>query len=497
MGNLNCTIYEREHIYKQAKDYPKKYFSNFFKEKIGQILNEKGEEINKSTISKEKHHIADQLGIDYESFRKYINEQKTIKKRDFVVAICVLIKATSDETEDLFYYFEMDEWTPSRYKNNYSRDDIFIEILDNQESITYSIDEVDEKLTNRQFETLDIIDHKIKNNIENVNYPYPLIKKKVECRADELLFGDQYNSLSTEYKINKYRIYATMWLRVSKNEYFELFTSGNSDYAVHKYNKNDFDNFQSYKNIDETGEFKDCFMELNKMVELETMRIADILNDTKNYYSRRSAKVIDNEIHVFYEIYNYSIPEKNEYYFMDYVNGKYTLYVSPKSIFMRFYLTDKEYSNLYGKSLERKRYLRKIEQYNSIEAMEEKLKYKDFFLKFKMSAFNKIKAEIDSLVTNLKSGKEHIGNFEDTYDFQSDIIMHYKVTEEFKCIYDPEYGEIDNWAEKAKFYSDDNLEVELTIENLIEGFELGLGSIEEILRFLSKHNSLKIIDCME
>lgn len=81
----------------------------------------------------------------------------------------------------------------------------------------------------------------------------------------------------------------------------------------------------------------------------------------------------------FYEIYNYSIPEKNEYYFMDCVNGKYTLYVSPESIFMRFYLTDKEYSNIYGKSLERKRYLRKIEQFNSIEAMEEKLKYKDFF----------------------------------------------------------------------------------------------------------------------
>ena len=129
----------------------------------------------------------------------------------------------------------MKEWIPSRYKNNYSRDDIFIEILDNQDSITYSIDEVNEKLTNRQFDMLDIIDHKIKNNIknmENVNYPYPLIKKKVECGVDELLYGDLYNSLSTEYKINKYHIYATMWLRVSKNEYFELFTSGNNDYAV-------------------------------------------------------------------------------------------------------------------------------------------------------------------------------------------------------------------------------------------------------------------------
>ena len=498
MENLNCTIYEREHIYKQAKDYPKKFFSNFFKQKIGKILDEKGEEINKNTISKEKHRIADQLGIDCESFRKYINEQKPIKKRDFVVAICVLIKATSDETEDLFYYFEMKEWTPSRYKNNYSRDDIFIEILDNQDSITYSIDEVNEKLTSRQFDTLNIIDHKIKKNIrniENVNYPYPLIKKKVECRADELIFGDQYNSLSTEYKINKYRIYATMWLRVSKNEYFELFTSGNSDYAVHKYN-NVFDNFQSYNNIDETGEFKNCFMELNKMVESETMRIADILNDTKNYNGRRSAKVIDNEIHVFYEIYNYSIPEKNEYYFMDYVNGKYTLYVSPESIFMRFYLTDKEYSNIYGKSIERTKYLRKIEQYNSIEAMEEKLKYKDFFLKFKVSAFNKIKSEIDCLVDNLKSGKEHIGNFEDTYEITSQIFEHYKITKAFKCTYDSE-GVIDDWAEKAKFYSDGNLKVELTIENLIEGFELGLGTIEEILSFLSKHNSLKILDCIE
>ena len=69
------------------------------------MLDEEGEEANKLTIAKEKEKIANQLGINYELFKKYINEQKQIKKRDFVIAICILIKATSDETGDLFLYF--------------------------------------------------------------------------------------------------------------------------------------------------------------------------------------------------------------------------------------------------------------------------------------------------------------------------------------------------------------------------------------------------------
>ncbi|GEM_PF-938442 len=497
MGNSQYLIDEKEQVYRQPQEFPNKFFSEFVKDKISRLLDEEGEEANKLTIAKEKEKIANQLGINYELFKKYINEQKQIKKRDLVIAICILIKATSDETGDLFLYFKMKEWEPARHKGNTSRDDIFMGILDIQETNTFSLDEVDERLSDMQFNTLDIIDHKIKKKKLTVNYPYPLIKKKIECRVDELIYGDQYNSLSTEYDINRYHIIAKMWLGISKEDYYELHTENEGIFYL---KKNTDILFEPYKKLEDTGKFKDCFIELSKMVEIEKKRMATILNDTKNYKCRRSARVIENELHVFYETYNYSIPELCEYYLMDYANGEYTLYVSKNSMFMRFYLTDQEYVNIYGKSLSRNKYLENIKQYRSIESMEKKLEsdknYRYHFLKRRISAFKTIKLEIDSLIEKLTTGKVHILNLEYVFDNPCDIFKYYDVTEEFQCVHDDEYGEISNGIDKATFSIDDKQDIELTFENLIDGFELGLGSIDEIGKFLLQHKSLKIADCI-
>ncbi|MCR4890352.1 MAG: hypothetical protein K5979_14445 [Ruminococcus sp.] len=495
MGNSQYLIDEKEQVYRQPQEFPNKFFSEFFKAKISIILDENGEVANKKTIAKEKELIADQLGIDYESFKKFINEQKQIKKRDLVIAICVLIKANSTETDEVLDFFKMPELEPS-WDEIESRDDVLIDILDSKCEKPYSVAEINKKLTDKHYNNLDIIDHKKKDSLRK-EYPYPLIKKKIECRVDELIYGDQYNSLSTEYDINRYHIIARMWLGIYKEDYYELHTENEGIFYL---KKNTDILFEQYKKLEDTGKFKDCFIELSKMVEIEKKRMAKILNDTKNYKCRRSARVIENELHVFYETYNYSIPELCEYYLMDYVNGEYTLYVSKNSMFMRFYLTDQEYVNIYGKSLNRNKYLENIKQYRSIESMEKKLEsdknYRYHFLKRRISAFKTIKLEIDSLIEKLTTGKVHILNLEYVFDNPCDIFKYYDVTEEFQCVYDDEYGEISNGIDKATFSIDDKQDIELTFENLIDRFELGLGSIDEIGKFLLQHKSLKIADCI-
>lgn len=495
MEDRHFLIDEREQVYRQPQNFPKQFFSEFFKAKICKILDEKGEVANKRTIATEKELMAEKLGIDYESFKKYVNGNKKITKRDCIIAICALIQANSVETDNVLDFFNMLELEPS-WDDIESRDGILIRILDTQSDNPYSINEINRELADNHYSILDIIDHK-KTSTAPIKYPYPLIKKKVECRVDELLYGDQYNSLSTEYDINKYHIIARMRLGNPKDEYYELYTKND---GVFCYKKNTDVLFYSCNNLEDTGKFKDCFIELTKMVETEKKRMAKILNDTKNYKCRCSARVIENELHVFYETYNYSIPELCEYYLMDYVNGKYTLFVSKDSMFMRFYLTDQEYVRIYGKSLNRNKYLENIKQYRSIESMEKKLesdkKYRYHFLKRRISAFKTIKLEIDSLIEKLTTGKVHILNLEYVFDNPCDIFKYYDVTEEFQCVYDDEYGEISNGIDKATFSIDDKQDIELTFENLIDGFELGLGSIDEIGKFLLQHKSLKIADCV-
>lgn len=495
MENRQFLIDEREQVYRQPQDFPKQFFSEFFKAKICKMLDEKGEVANKRTIAKEKELMAEKLGIDYESFKKYINGNKKITKRDCIIAICALIQANSVETDNVLDFFNMLELEPS-WDDIESRDGILIRILDTQSDNPYSINEINRELADNHYSILDIIDHK-KTSTAPIKYPYPLIKKKVECRVDELLYGDQYNSLSTEYDIDRYYFTAKMWLG-SKEEYYELRTSNNGSFIVNLHT-NDNISFHSYKSIEETEIFKNCFIELLEMVKSEKKKMVNILNDTKNYHSRKSACVLDNELHVYYETYNYSIPEKGEYYLMDYSNGQYTLYVSPESLFMRFYLPGKVYNEIYGKSIKIKTYLKKLERYNSIESMEKRLesekKHRYPFMKRRIHAFKTIKLEIDSLIEKLKTGKEHILNLEYVFENPCNIFKYYNVTEEFQCVYD-EYGEISNGIDKATFSIDDKQDIELTFENLIDGFELGLGSIDEIGKFLLQHKSLKIADCI-
>lgn len=490
------SIDEKEKIKQHAYDFNSHSFSDFFKEKVSKLLDEKGIIVNKYSIAEEKKKIAKLLDIDYDLFRKYINNQKRMKKRDLIIAICALIQANSTETDNVLDFFKMPELEPS-WDEIESRDGILIDILDTQGDDPYSITEINKKLADKHYNILDIIDHKKKDTLP-IKYPYPLLKKKVECRIDELFYGDQYNSLSTEYDINRYYIIARMWLG-SKEKYYELHTANNSGFFVNLHTNNN-NSLHSYNSIEETGKFEKCFIELMEMVKSEKKKMVKILNDTKNYCSRKSASIINNEPHVYYETYNYSIPEKGEYYLMDYSNGKYTLYVSPESIFMHFYLPEKVYNEIYGKSIDIKTYLKRLERYNSIESMEKKLesdkKYRYPFLKRRIYAFKTIKLEIDSLIEKLKTGEKHILNREYVFSNPCDILKYYNVAEDFQCTYDEEYDEITNGIEKATFSIDDKQEIELSFENLIDGFELGLTSIDEIGKFLLKHKSLKIADCI-
>ena len=472
----------KEHDYSGRPEKTKDAFSCYFTRMLKKRNDATGQVVTKKDI-------ANMLGITPELFRKYINLEKLIKKRDCIIAICAMLQADTYDTNEALYYFDMNE-----LEEYDKRDYVLMEILDNQFSHFLSIDEINNRLRSEYFAELDIIDHRRKRDKSKATYPYTLVKKRVEYRTDDLVFGDPYDSLDTVY----YRlgsVYAYMWLDDNGHRGFKLCANPKGDFSCTDYPmKGKW--YHTYNSLEETGIFRNCFLELQQLALIEHRKKAKYLNDTRNYHERISAKVISNELHVFYETYNYSVPELGEYYLMDYVNGKYTLYVSHQSDFMRFYLSTEEYSELFGEVSDKTE-----ETYESIEQIEkvtaECKPERKWIARFRVRAFHNAQEKINTLIDELKLGKAHIRNLEMICENSYEVLTYYKATDSFQCSYDTESGDIVGvGVDKAVFTLSDDSQVELSTADLFAAFRLGLNSIEEIGAFLLEHKTLEISDLL-
>ena len=379
--------------------------------------------------------------------------------------------------------------------NDYDpRDEMLMDILDEQTQCFLTIDEINQKLSGKFFPELDIIDHRKKKDIIKPEYPFRVIKTSVECRTDELIYGDPYDSLDTAYK-RLCRIYAFMWLDDNGRKGYELCAEPDGFLSCTEYPMRG-EWYHKYDSPENSGIFKNCFIELQRRAMAEKKRIAEPLNDTRNYHERISAKVIKNELHVFYETYNYTVPELGEYYLMNYVNGEYTLYVSHKSRFMRYYLSEQEYLDLFGKISDKY-----DKHYSSGEQIESAIASastdRKEIIRLRVRAYRNAQDKINSLIDRLRSGKAHIRNLKEIYDNELDVLSYYKVDEAYQCSYDPEYGEIDGVGlDKVSFSIPGDMQVELSVDDLCAGFKIGLSTIEEVGTFLMTHKTFDLAELL-
>ena len=465
-------VVSKEQDFSDRTKVTKQSFSLFFDRMLKKLNEHTGQAISKKDI-------ADMLDIDYELFRHYVNKSKVLKKRDCIIAICAMLQADTSDTNDGLYYYDMEEL------NDYDpRDEMLMDILD----------EINQKLSGKFFPELDIIDHRKKKDIIKPEYPFRVIKTSVECRTDELIYGDPYYSLDTAYK-RLCRIYAFMWLDDNGRKGYELCAEPDGFLSCTEYPMRG-EWYHKYDSPENSGIFKNCFIELQRRAMAEKKRIAEPLNDTRNYHERISAKVIKNELHVFYETYNYTVPELGEYYLMNYVNGEYTLYVSHKSRFMRYYLSEQEYLDLFGKISDKY-----DKHYSSGEQIESAIASastdRKEIIRLRVRAYRNAQDKINSLIDRLRSGKAHIRNLKEIYDNELDVLSYYKVDEAYQCSYDPEYGEIDGVGlDKVSFSIPGDMQVELSVDDLCAGFKIGLSTIEEVGTFLMTHKTFDLAELL-
>ncbi len=434
------------------------------------------------------------IGIDYEMFRKILNQQKPTKKRDCIIAICVALDMTQGEINEALGLYQ---YMPALDEEN-PRERFIITQISGKYRIT-SVDELNRRLIQFGFPGLDIQDKrnvKKKTSKEDiiVKLPYKVLELKVHTPIDiDYYYGDPYDSLCTTYDPSRCQSSGDMLIGDnSKKEYYHLTASTDGYLSSVEYRSGDFPT--CYKTLEGSGIFKDYFIELQNAIVLEKERLLSILNDTKNYHHRSSARLIDDAICVFYEEFNYQMPELNEYYLMYYSSGKYFLHTYNESSFMKYYLSPEEYKDYYGDFQPEP-----IETYESIEQIEsllsatEKGSQSNIRYRMRKKAFERIKPNVDGLLADIKSGRKYIQNLNEIYEYPEKALTYYNVEAAFQCTYDEEYGEINSCSNSANFITESGNTISITTQDIFKAFEYGFPNIKEICRIKELFGSIEAV----
>lgn len=513
-----AATYSKEEIIPEAfegKAY--RSFSELYKNMVFHLSKKEGRTIK-------TREIAGILGIDYEQFRKFINanERKT-KKRDCIIALCAVIGCDATETNEalrLYGFSELDQY--------HRRDEIIWDQLAEDPGAPVSIDDINRSLTAENYIPLDIHDRRNKKQNDHQAIRFKLVRRHFQCTIEGIgRTNDPYCFMDLQYDAECYYNMRTCFEYLGHGRRFEICiqyeehqgqTSENiwqtgirrrifpkrKKYIAYAYPTEEQESeLHEYDHIDDTEEFYECFTEIEKTEQKEKQRLCDTVNDTRNYGKRISAKVIDNELHIFCETYNSDIPELSEYYLMDRCGDEYTLYVLNRSCFMQMYLDEEKYEQIYGKQpLFRLLHLSKswdeafgyhtgklndplIDQYSSEEDIEYSIYEARDLGAFetysenaitgsRLKAYRQMRSEIDILSEKLSNGTAHIRDKKLLGKDADDLIA--------------AYFDVPSLDKNGTGYS---------AEQFYDGFELGLDTIEEIGQFLKKYGNLSIRACLK
>lgn len=205
--NNNTIQVTRE--YTEKTDPDNKTFAEFIREKRKFFNDEYGQELNTSDIARI-------VGITPEMFRKILNQNKPTKKRDLIIAICIVLRMFPGEIDEALFLYGM-----HTLNEKDSRDKA---ILDQVSSKEYSItlNQLNNHLIKCGYKGLDIHNYRNRKSKSASIKPIPLCEElKIQIRTPidfEHYYGDRYNSLSTRYNPSGIRITGEMLLLDKENQ---------------------------------------------------------------------------------------------------------------------------------------------------------------------------------------------------------------------------------------------------------------------------------------
>lgn len=450
--------------------YEKLDFSRFIKQK------QKEREIT-------TRELANLVGISYGVFSKIINREKPTKKRDLIIIICYLLHLEQYEYDDA-----LDRYSMPIINEHDERDSYLYNTLLNDPNL--SLDDINSLLIHQGLSPLDLHNKRNTNNSKATN----IEKEFEEFHESEIqikydyIFSDQYNSLSTIYSPQNYQVGGTSYLRrIKTNKKIIIHIDEENNLYLQKKNNH----YHLVKDIDKSNILYSNYTSLLSKIEKERKTLLDILNDTKNYGCRSSANYTNNHIVIFSEDFNYSIPELNEYYTVEYYDNIYHYKIYKTSAFMSLYLSDKEYTKTFNRKIPKA-----FEEYTSIDDIakvkDKKTKYGMQFVPYKSREriFRLLKQNVDNIRSDLINRNIFIQNIDYIYDYPEEVFRFYKIEKDFQCEYDKIYGEITSSSDSATFSLPNGKKVEINKKDVFRGFELGINNINDICMIIDRYGSI-------
>ena len=257
--------------------------------------------------------IAKNLGVS-----KAVLEGKLYKKpgktisRDWIIALSVVHGINNDDTDKALLLCDF-----PRLDAALPQEDIIIEFLKNHEGKIVQLSELNTALRNENQPEICINQSKSKAASDSMDLsasPYKLNRNIiVKTSFDQ---GDWYNSLETAYDF-RYRCVAVLSVEDKQGNKYLLeafpdstFTIHSSVYVIPKH----------FEGLGGTGDFQPLFSRMLPLAKQEQKRVDNQVFDSRNYTGRTGAGFRGDRLHIFYEEYNYSLPERNEYYLIELLN---------------------------------------------------------------------------------------------------------------------------------------------------------------------------------
>lgn len=448
--------------------------SSFFREKSESLQEKIG--VGFKTLYPQKE-IAKKLNISVDQLRQKLYGKKPLT-RDWLIAICAAYGLDDCDTSEALSICNM-----PTLDDGSKREEFIVHFLKTHKNKPASVDEFNRALEAVRLPILEISyrNGKTSKSDAPLDTPYTEYRPKtVRTYENE---GDPYNSLATIYYPNN-RCVAAAFLKDKQNKKFLLEAFSDGKYSIRQEDES-WPSFFDTLEID--NPFYMYFSELAILVQKEKQRIDDICNDSKNYRYRLSANLKNDRIHIFYEEYNYSMPERNEYLLMEYVDGHYALSVANKSMFMQAYMTNEQYYEHYHTydPIPRVTYT----SLDEIDQRFEKIGPSPFYprlVRYRKGAFKRLQKKVSEELDAIRNRKVFIQDSSSIWDNPYDVLRYYGVETEFECTYDPEYGEITSAKESNTFTVDNGNQILITLDDIMRAFELGFGSIADICRIKNK-----------
>ncbi len=419
--------------------------------------------------------LAEIIGIDLSALTKIINGLQRTKKRDLIIALCVALELSYDETNQALKLYGM-----APLNSNDRRDLLIGQALRDKLSVTA----LNTALDKHGFPVLNI-QRSVKEEEEpyyplsSTDYEEVSIRVTPYCVAGD----DADRDLNNRYRPENFDYHGEMVIREKKENgvSYRISLDIGAGYVISIQDGDDWKPIFSDEHIEQDvrgiGEcddidLLDAVTRLKEYVDRRAEYVVEMCDDTRNYSSRFNAVNDNGTLLLYGETFNYDSPELCEYLQLEASSTGCVFTVSNSSHFLNRYLGEERWRQFYQKKLSPVTHtFRSLEEVMNSE-------WKKRFQILLDSALD--------LLQQLREKKLFIYNIRAWFDF--DLLMKtFHAEEAFECYWPEDCPEM----APGKDYiigSDGN---PVTVDDLFRAAELGITSIDELCDVRTRYGSLE------